>query len=80
MGGQSHPAQIPTDTATRTTAAATMTGGGTLLSVAVIMTVGGRVAPITGRDYVTVAVLVGGPIVGVHAYRLARELWQTRRR
>jgi len=57
-----------------------MTGGGTLISVAVIMTVGGRVAPITGRDYVAVTVLVGGPIVGVHAYRLARELWQTRRR
>ena len=57
-----------------------MTGGGTLISVAAIMAVGGRVAPITGRDYFTVAVLVGGPVVGVHAYRLARELWQTRRR
>ena len=57
-----------------------MTGGGTLISVGVIMAVGGRVAPITGRDYFTVAVLVGGPVVGVHAYRLARELWQTRRR
>lgn len=57
-----------------------MTGGGTLISVAVIMTVGGRVAPITGRDYVAVAVLVGGPIVGVHAARFARDIWQHRRR
>lgn len=51
-----------------------------VVSVAVIMTAGGRVAPITGRDYVAVGILVGGPIVGVHVYRLARELWETRRR
>lgn len=50
------------------------------VSVAVLLTVGGRVAPITGRDYVAVGVLIGGPIVGVHVYRLARELWETRRR
>lgn len=57
-----------------------MTGGGTLVTVAAIMTVGGRVAPITGRDYVAVAVLVGGPILGVHAARLVRDIWQHRRR